>query len=46
LVEFYPSFYTVLKKTETESASGPVLFTSFEMYYALNKQLVMYTSLL
>jgi len=35
LVVFYPSFYVglVLKKTETGSASGPVLFTSCKMVY-------------
>jgi len=32
LVVFYSSFYVVLK-TETGSASGPVLFTSCEMVY-------------
>jgi len=34
LVVFYPSFYVVLK-TETGSASGPVLFTSCEMVYTM-----------
>jgi len=31
LVVFYPSFYVVLKKTETGRASGPVLFISCKM---------------
>jgi len=34
LVVFYPSFYVVLKKTETGSASGPVnVATDCKQYY-------------